>query len=82
MAKQSPHGPIRLVQVIDRLNVGGSARHVLLAARALEARGYRTVLLKGQVEPGEAEMEDVILQTGVVPREVCGLGRAISIFQD
>ena len=82
MAKQSPHGPIRLIQIIDRLNVGGSARHVLLAARALESRGYRTVLLKGQVEPGEAEMEDVILQTGVAPREVCGLGRAISILQD
>ena len=82
MDRKSRHRPIRLVQIIDRLNVGGSARHVLLAAQALQARGYQVVLMKGQVGPGEAEMEDVIRQTGVAPQEVCGLGRAISILQD
>jgi glycosyltransferase involved in cell wall biosynthesis len=74
--------PIRLVRVVDRLNVGGPTHHVVLLARGLEARGYATLLVKGQVAPGEAEMEDVVLQTGVTPLEVRGLGRAISPVQD
>ena len=67
---------------MDRLNVGGAARHVLLAARALTDRGYQTVLMKGQVSPGEAEMTDEIRRTGVTTWEIPGLGRAISIYQD
>ena len=67
---------------MDRLNVGGSAHHVLLASEALDARGYQTVLVKGDVAPGEAEMRDLIRETGAKPRHVSGLGRAISIRQD
>jgi glycosyltransferase involved in cell wall biosynthesis len=67
---------------MDRLNVGGSAHHVLLASEALNARGYQTVLVKGDVAPGEAEMRDLIRQTGAKPRHVPGLGRALSIRQD
>ena len=55
---------------------------MVLLTRGLEARGYATLLVKGQVSPGEAEMEDVVLRTGVAPHEVRGLGRAISPIQD
>ncbi len=68
--------------MIDRLNVGGPTHHVTLLARGLGARGYETVLTKGQVAQGEVEMEDVVRQAGVQPQEIEGLGRAISPLQD
>jgi glycosyltransferase involved in cell wall biosynthesis len=49
-------GP-RILRVITRLNVGGPATHVLLADRGLRERGWQTLLLHGQVEPDEAEMD-------------------------
>jgi len=75
-------GQIRVARVIDRLNVGGPAHHVLLLTQSLRERGYQPLLVKGHVAPGEAEMADVIHETGVVPLEVEGLGRAVSPAQD
>ena len=67
--------------MIDRLNVGGPTHHVTLISSLLETRGYRTLLLKGQVAPGEAEMTEVISRSGVQPWEIDGLGRVVSLFQ-
>jgi len=47
----------RILRVITRLNVGGPATHVLLADRGLRERGWQTLLLHGQVEPDEAEVD-------------------------
>ena len=43
---------IPLVRVVDRLNLGGAAYHVLFLA-GLDRLGYRTDLLKGSVGQGE-----------------------------
>jgi len=72
---------VSIVRVIDRLNVGGPTHHVTLISSRLETRGYRTLLLNGQVAPGEAEMTEVISRSGVLPREIKGLGRVVSPFQ-
>lgn len=74
--------PIRILRIIDRLNVGGPTHHVTLLARRLEERGYRTTLVKGCVAPGEVEMTDVIAETGVQPVQVPTLGRAVSWRDD
>ena len=63
--------------MVDRLNVGGPTHHVVLLTRGLEARGYATRLVKGQVAPGEEEMDDVVLRTGVAPHEVRGLSGGV-----
>lgn len=73
--------PIRIVRIIDRLNVGGPTHHVTLLTRRLEERGYRTTLVKGCVARGEVEMTDVIAETGVQPVSVPTLGREMS-WQD
>ncbi len=73
---------IRLVQIIDRLNVGGPTPYLLFLSRALESRGCRSLVVKGQVAPGEAEMEDVIRRSGIQPLEVHGFSRAIVPIRD
>lgn len=73
---------VQVVRAIDRLNIGGPSYHVLLLSRSLNKKGYKTILLKGCLAPGEEELLDVVQQTGVRPHEVDGLGRAISPFQD
>lgn len=74
--------PIQLVQIIDRLNIGGPTPYLLFLSRALESRGYRSIVVKGQVAPGEDEMEDVIRRSGIQPLEVRGFSRAIVPIRD
>ncbi len=74
--------PIQLVQIIDRLNVGGPTPYLLFLSRALESRGYRSTVVKGQVAPGEAEMDDVIRRSGIQPLEMRGFSRAIVPIRD
>ncbi len=74
--------PIHLVQIIDRLNVGGPTPYLLFLSKTLESRGCRSLVVKGQVAPGEAEMEDVIIRSGIQPFEVHGFSRAIVPIQD
>ena len=71
--------PLRLVRVIDRLNVGGPTHHVLLLTRDMAPRGYHTVLVKGQVASGEAEMAEVIDRVGVGFVEIKGLSKIVSL---
>ncbi len=74
--------PIHLVQIIDRLNVGGPTPYLLFLSKTLESRGCRSLVVKGQVAPGEVEMEDVIIRSGIQPLEVHGFSRAIVPIQD
>ena len=74
--------PIQLVQIIDRLNVGGPTPYLLFLSRALASRGYRSTVVKGQVASGEAEMDDVIRRSGIRPLELRGFSRAIVPIRD
>lgn len=47
----------RVLRIITRLNIGGPATHVMLADRGLHTRGWETLLVHGDVEPDEAEMD-------------------------
>jgi glycosyltransferase involved in cell wall biosynthesis len=73
---------VKTVRIIARLNVGGPARHVVLANQGLSARGYDTLLVHGRVGPGEASLEhaahDAELRVTMVPE----LGPRISIISD
>jgi glycosyltransferase involved in cell wall biosynthesis len=71
--------PIRVVRIIDRLNVGGPTYHVLLLTRDLPARGYDPILVKGQIAPGEAEMTAAIDQIGADFLDLPGFTKAISL---
>src|SRR5688572_867748 len=53
-------GPRTIVRIIDRLNVGGPALHAAVTAKGLDPARWRTVLVVGEVEPGEADMGDLL----------------------
>ena len=77
-----PRRPVRVLRAIARLNVGGPAMHVSLLSAGLEARGFRTTLVTGRVEAGEADMTDYALERGVTPVVVRALGRSVSPLAD
>ncbi len=49
-------GPLRVLQVVTRMNVGGPARHVLALSAALRTRGFDTLIAYGTPEPDEGEL--------------------------
>src|SRR5438067_1335894 len=72
--------PITVVRIIDRLNVGGPAIHAVLTTRGLDPARFRTVLVIGSIEPGEADMGYLAkdLDLVVVP----SLGRELRPLRD
>jgi glycosyltransferase involved in cell wall biosynthesis len=69
-----------VLRIITRLNIGGPARHVLLADHGLRDRGWETLLVHGMVDAGEAE---VGLAAADVPRvRIASLRRPIRPADD
>lgn len=70
----------RVLRIITRLNIGGPATHVILADRGLRARGWETLLVHGDVEPDEAEID--LAATGVPMHRLASLRRPIRPVED
>jgi glycosyltransferase involved in cell wall biosynthesis len=75
-------GPIKVLRVIARLNVGGPARHVVVLDRGLRVRGYDCLLVHGSVGHGEASLEHHAASQEVRARKVAELGPRIRPFDD
>jgi glycosyltransferase involved in cell wall biosynthesis len=72
----------RTLRVIARLNVGGPARHVILADSGLRARGYETMLVYGNTGAGEASMEHLVEAAGVPHERLPALGPRVRGIAD
>jgi len=66
-----------VLRIIDRLNVGGPALHATLTSRDLDRRRWRTVLMIGSVEPGEADMGYLLDDLDVEVIKIPSLGREL-----
>ncbi len=75
-------GRVTVLRIIDRLNVGGPALHAVLTARGLDQTRYRTVLVYGQVEPGEADMGYLLDGLDVERVVIPSLGRELRPLRD
>jgi glycosyltransferase involved in cell wall biosynthesis len=73
---------VRVLRVIDRLNVGGPALHVTYLTRGLAPRGYETTLVAGDIARGEESMAFVAEQAGIGIVEFPGLSRELSPLRD
>ena len=71
--------PIRVVRIIDRMNVGGPARHVVWLTGGLNPELFETVLITGTVPEGEGDMSYFAEAEGVRPRVVTQMSRELSI---
>lgn len=71
--------PVRVVRIIDRLNVGGPARHVVWLTASLNPDEFATTLVTGSVAPGEGDMSYFAARHGVVPVVIPRMSRALGL---
>src|SRR5579883_2018026 len=74
--------PLKVMRLIDRMNVGGPALDVVLLAHGMRQYGVETVLVSGQIEPDEGDMEYMAQRYGVEIVRIPELGRAIQPARD
>jgi glycosyltransferase involved in cell wall biosynthesis len=75
-------GPVRVLRVIARLNVGGPALHVSYLTKGLDAYGYETMLVAGTVGEHEGSMDYVARHLGIRPVRIPELQREIASKAD
>lgn len=73
---------IRVLRAIARLNMGGPTLHVSYLAKGLEARGYDTTLVAGQLARGEDSMSYAADELGVEVVQIPELHRDLSPVYD
>ena len=70
---------IRVVRIIDRLNVGGPAKHVTWLTAGLDPERFETTLITGVVPEGEGDMGYFARAAGVKPMVIKELSRELSL---
>jgi glycosyltransferase involved in cell wall biosynthesis len=71
--------PVRVLRIIARLNVGGPAIQAINLTKRLTPLGYDTVLLRGDLSPGEGPMDHLADELGVRPISLPGLRRELGV---
>ena len=74
---QSPN--ISIVRIIDRLNIGGPAKHVVWLTAGLTPDAFDTVLITGTVPEGEGDMSYFARSEGVEPFVLPVMSRELSL---
>lgn len=74
--------PIRVMNIISRLNVGGPTIYAALLTEKFHLPDYESVLVCGMVEPGEGDMSYYAEQHGVKPIVIPELGRSLHPIKD
>jgi len=77
--KSTPAGSrIRVVRVIDRLNIGGPAKHVVWLTGGLSEDDFETTLITGIVPRGEGDMSYFAREREVEPIVISEMSRELS----
>jgi glycosyltransferase involved in cell wall biosynthesis len=71
-----------IARLIARLNVGGPSTQAILLTEAFQKKGYRALLLTGEVAAGEGSMEYLAHERGVQPIKITNLSRKLSSLAD
>jgi glycosyltransferase involved in cell wall biosynthesis len=69
---------IRVVRVIDRLNIGGPAKHVVWLTAGLCDDEFETTLITGTVPPGEGDMSYFARDAELEPLVISQMSRELS----
>lgn len=75
-------GPIRVMRIIARLNIGGPAVHVSLLTAGLQDPEFQSTLVTGSLSETEGDMSYLAEELGVEPIVIPSMGREISPFDD
>jgi hypothetical protein len=68
---------IRIVRIIDRLNVGGPAKHVTWLTAGLNSGQFESTLITGTVPASEGDMNYFAREAGVEPVVIAEMSREI-----
>lgn len=74
----APRRPLRVVRIIDRLNIGGPAKHVTWLTAGLDATEFETTLIAGVVTEHEGDMSGFARAADVKPLVIEELSRELS----
>jgi glycosyltransferase involved in cell wall biosynthesis len=77
-----PVEKVKVLRIIARLNIGGPAIHTILLSSHLDRLGYETILVAGQVESSEGDMNYLAKAEGVKPVIIPRLGRRLLPLAD
>src|SRR5215475_2679810 len=69
---------IRVVRIIDRLNIGGPAKHVTWLTAGLDPERFETTLITGVVPAGEGDMSYFARAAGATPLVIEEMSRELS----
>jgi glycosyltransferase involved in cell wall biosynthesis len=75
---EGQNGLIRVARIIDRLNVGGPAKHVVWLSAGLNRARFETSLIVGVVPQGEGDMSYYASGVGVEPMVIEEMSRELS----
>ncbi len=75
-------GQFTIARIMARLNIGGPAIQAIMMTDEFRRRGYRTLLLTGEVPPGEGSMEYLAQDRGVFPIKIGTMSRKIAWSKD
>src|SRR5215813_7545920 len=70
---------LRVVRIIDRLNIGGPSKHGVWLTAGLNAAGFDTALITGTLPAGEGDMSYFARAAGVRPLVINELSREIGL---
>jgi glycosyltransferase involved in cell wall biosynthesis len=73
---------LTIARVIARLNIGGPAIQAILMTEAFRQKGYRSILLTGEVPASEGSMEYMALDRDIIPIKIGTMSRSISWHKD
>ncbi|MFC1888823.1 glycosyltransferase [Thermodesulfobacteriota bacterium] len=73
---------IKILRIIARLNIGGPAIHTILLTQKLNDSRYTSLLVKGQEDQYEGDMNYLADEKQIDPIVISELGRAISWKDD
>jgi len=73
--------PVKVMQIIARMNVGGPAVIVAELMRGLDKSAFEQILVTGYCDENEADFLDTVA-TDIKATRIAGLGRSVSLLAD
>lgn len=77
--QQRSTGHLRVARVIDRLNIGGPAKHVVWLSAGLNPARFNTELITGTVPAGEGDMGYFAEKAGIRPIVIKEMSRELGL---
>jgi glycosyltransferase involved in cell wall biosynthesis len=76
------NNPIKVINVLSRMNIGGPTIHAVLLTKYLENEKFHSFLISGSLSQGEGDMSYLVDDYTIEHRSIKSLRREISLVDD